>query len=127
MQILIFNEPEGKLTTILQISWDPREAMGLGRKQDKVTSKRRGEGGRSMKMERDTVRAAEGATCQSPQKVGERWKGGGEGEDGLETGKVEAARMRLWRFWALVSLSVKWSPKLWADWEELMRESVSSA
>lgn len=28
MQIRIFNEPEGKLTTILQTSWDPREALG---------------------------------------------------------------------------------------------------
>lgn len=126
MQILIFNEPEGKLTTILQISWDPREALGLGRKQDKVTSKRRGEGGRRMKMERDSSGCRGGnlsVTPESGRKM-ERWR---RGEDGLETGKVEAARMRLWHFWALVSLSVKWSPKLWADWEELMRESMSSA
>ena len=33
MQILIFNEPEGKLTTILQMYWGPREALGWGRKQ----------------------------------------------------------------------------------------------
>lgn len=45
MHVLIFNEPEGKLMTILQTSWDPREAWDWGRKQDKVTSKRRGEGG----------------------------------------------------------------------------------
>lgn len=46
MQILIFNEPEGKLTTILQTSWGSREALGQGKKQDKVTSERREEGGK---------------------------------------------------------------------------------
>lgn len=38
----------------------------------------------------------EEASCQSPRKMGERWKGGGEGEDKLEKGKVKAARMKLW-------------------------------
>lgn len=49
------------------------------------------------------IRKREEATCQSPQKVGERerLKGGGEREDGLEKGKVEAASTRLW----LVGLS----------------------
>lgn len=59
MQILIFNEPEGKLMTILQTSWDPREALGWGEEAGR-SDKREERGGRRMKMERNTVGAAEG-------------------------------------------------------------------
>lgn len=42
MQILLFNEPEGKLTTLADVL-GPQGGLGYGeeRKQDKVTSKRR--------------------------------------------------------------------------------------
>lgn len=49
---------------------------------------------------------------------GGRWAGDREGGGSQDEALA---------FLALVSLSVKWSPKLWADWEELMRESMSSA
>lgn len=45
MQILIFNEPEGKLMTILQTFWDPREALGLG-KEAGQSDKQEERGGR---------------------------------------------------------------------------------
>lgn len=50
MQILIFNEPEGKLMTISQTSWCPREALGWGE-----------EGGPSDKQEERGGREENGA------------------------------------------------------------------
>lgn len=58
MQILIFNQSEGKRAIILQTSWGLREALGWG--EEEGQSDKQEEGGRRTKMEGGQNRGCRG-------------------------------------------------------------------
>lgn len=67
MQILIFNEPEGKLMTISQTSWCPREALGWGEEGGPSDKEEEREGGKRMEQRQSRgCRVVEGGEARAP-------------------------------------------------------------